>query len=87
MYNNFQNQNGMMQQPQNPMSMMIQQLLQQRPDIQNNPGQMAMVNALLSGDSQRGMELANQFCQQCNMTPDQMMQQAVPFLQQMGFRF
>lgn len=60
----------------NPLEMMLNMLLQQRPDLQNNPNAIEMINIIRSGDSQRGEEIANNICKSYGMTREQAMGQA-----------
>lgn len=60
----------------NPIEMMLQTLLQQRPDLQNNPTTMEMINIIRTGDSKRGEEIANNICQSYGMTREQALSQA-----------
>lgn len=60
----------------NPIEMMLQTLLQQRPDLQNNPTTMEMINIIRTGDSKRGEEIANNICRSYGMTREQALSQA-----------
>ena len=50
-----------------------------RPNAQNQK----YIQVLQSGDSNSGRQLANQFCQQNNIDPQQIINSAPPFLKKM----
>lgn len=70
---NFQNflQNAIQRNPQ------VQQNLQQNPQMQN------YLQVLMSGDAQRGEEMARNLCQSMGISPEQGVQQAQQMVQQM----
>lgn len=59
-----------------PIEMMLNSLLQQRPDLQNNQTTMEMINIIRTGDSKRGEEIANNICKSYGMTREQAISQA-----------
>lgn len=69
----FQNflQNAIQRNPQ------VQQNIQQNPQMQN------YLQILMSGDAQRGEEMARNLCQSMGITPEQGVQQAQQMVQQM----
>ena len=51
--------------------------------VQPNAQNMQYIRALQSGDKNAGQQLANQFCQQNNINPQQIVDSAPPFLKRM----
>lgn len=54
-------------------------LISQNPQIANNPNAQGMLQAIQSGDSKRGEEIAKNLCNSYGITPDQAVQQAKRF--------
>lgn len=52
-------------------------------NVQPNPQNQQYIQALQSGDQNAGQQLANQFCQQNNINPQQIIDSAPPFLKSM----
>lgn len=69
------NQNGMLQ--------MLLSKLQQNPNFQNNPQAQEMLNVILTGDSKRGEEIANQILQQNGVSKEEGVNKARSFFSQM----
>lgn len=65
----------------NPVQIMLENLVRQRPDLQQNPMTQEMIKVIQSGDSKRGEEIANNICQSYGMSREEATQQA----QQMFF--
>ena len=65
----------------NPMQF-IQQAIQRNPNIANNPQAQQYLQVIMSGDSQKGQELARNICGSFGITPEQGVQQAQQFFQQ-----
>lgn len=63
--------------------MIAQMLLQQHPEIRNNPQQMQMLQAILDNDAQKGTQLANNFCKTYNANPQDATKQAQGFFSNM----
>lgn len=59
----------------------VQQAIQRNPNIANNPQMKECVDAIMSGDAQRGQQLARNFCQSYGVTPEEGVQQAQQFFQ------
>ena len=72
--------------PMDPMQM-AQQMMQNNPNFQNNPQAQQYLQVLLSGDAQRGEELARNICQSYGLSPEQAVQKAQQFYQQNMQRF
>lgn len=51
--------------------------------VKPNQQNQQYIQALRSGDSNAGRQLANQFCQQNNINPQQIIDSAPPFLKKM----
>lgn len=51
--------------------------------VRTNAQNQKYIQALQSGDSNSGQQLANQFCQQNNISPQQIINSAPPFLKKM----
>lgn len=62
---------------------LAQQALQQNPGMRNNQMAMSAYECLMQNDSQRGQELARNYCQTLGITPEQAVAQ---IKQQFGFR-
>lgn len=62
----------------NPMQFAMQ-MLQQNPNIANNPNAQHMIQVLQNGTDQEREELARNLCQSHEMTPEQALQQAKSF--------
>lgn len=59
---------------------MVQQMMQQNPNMfRNNPQAQAIADVIMSGDAKRGEEMARNFCQSYNVTPEEGVQQAQQF--------
>lgn len=52
-------------------------------NVRPNPQNQQYIQALQSGDKNAGQQLANQFCQQNNINPQQIVDSAPPFLKRM----
>ena len=57
--------------------------LQQNPNFQNDPQKQEMLNVILTGDSKRGEEIANQILQQNGVSREEGVNQARSFLSQL----
>lgn len=55
------------------------QLIQNNPQIANNPNAKEMVDILISGDSKRGEQLAANLCKSYGIQPEQAVEQARKF--------
>lgn len=65
----------------------LQAMLQRNPNIQNNPQAQQYIQVLMSGDAQKGRELAQNICGSFKITPEEGVQQAQQFFQQnMGMK-
>ena len=62
----------------NPMQFAMQ-MLQNNPNIANNPNAQNMINVLQNGSDQEREELARNLCQSYGVTPEQAVQQAKNF--------
>lgn len=60
---------------------MIQNAIQRNPNIANNPQAQQYLQVIISGDSQKGQELARNICGSFGVTPEQGVQQAQQFFQ------
>lgn len=60
---------------------MIQQALQRNPNVANNPQAQEALRVIMSGDAQRGQELARNYCQSFGVTPEEGVQQAQQYFQ------
>lgn len=60
---------------------MLQQMLQRNPQLANNPQAQQYIQVLMSGDAQKGQELARNICGSFGVTPEQGVQQAQNFFQ------
>lgn len=69
------NQNGMLQ--------VLLSRLQNNPNFKNNPQAQEMLNVILTGDSKRGEELANQILQQNGVSREEGVNKARSFFGQM----
>ena len=54
-------------------------LINQNPQIAQNPNAQSMLNVIQSGDAQKGEEIARNLCQSYGITPDQALAQAKQF--------
>lgn len=61
----------------------LQHAIQNNPNIQQNPQLQNYAQVLLSGDRQRGEELAKNLCQSMGISPEQGVQQGQQLFQQM----
>lgn len=55
------------------------QMIQNNPNIANNPRAQEMITIIQNGDSQKGQELAQNLCATYGVSPDQAFQQAKRF--------
>lgn len=55
------------------------QLLQNNPQLAQNPNSQAMIQALQTGDAQAGQMIARNLCQTYGVSPEQAVQQAKRF--------
>lgn len=62
----------------NPMQFAMQ-MLQNNPNIANNPNAQSMINVLQNGTDQDRENLAKNLCQSYGVTPEQAVQQAKSF--------
>lgn len=60
----------------NMMNTFIDGLIRMRPDVQNNPKAMEALNAIKSGDAEKGQAIAREICQQNNANPQDAANQA-----------
>lgn len=63
----------------NGLALMAMNMLQQRPDIANNPEAQEMINCIKSGDSVRGEQLARNLCEQHGEQPNDVIGKAKSF--------
>lgn len=61
---------------------LVQQAIQRNPNLANNPQTQQYIQVLMSGDAQKGQELARNICGSFGVTPEQGVQQAQQFFQQ-----
>lgn len=61
---------------------LVQQAIQRNPNLANNPQAQQYLQVLMSGDAQKGQELARNICGSFGVTPEQGVQQAQQFFQQ-----
>ncbi len=62
----------------NPMQYAMN-MIQQNPQIMNNPMAQNYISVIQSGDAQRGQQLAENICKSYGMTPQQALQKAKQF--------
>lgn len=62
---------------------LVQTAIRQNPQLQQNPQMQNYIQVLMSGDSQRGEQLARNICESIGITPEQGVQQAQQMVQQM----
>lgn len=62
----------------NPMQYAMN-MIQQNPQIMNNPMAQNYISVIQSGDAQRGQQLAENICKSYGVTPQQAIQQAKQF--------
>lgn len=62
----------------NPMQYAMN-MIQQNPQIMNNPMAQNYISVIQSGDAQRGQQLAENICKSYGMTPQQALQKARQF--------
>ncbi len=62
---------------------LLQMAIQRNPNLQNNPQAQQYIQVLMSGDAQRGQELASNICNSMGVTPQQAVQQAQNYISQM----
>lgn len=60
---------------------LLQQAMQRNPNIANNPQAQQYIQVLMSGDAQRGQEIARNICNTYGISPEQGVQQAQSFFQ------
>lgn len=65
----------------------LQALLQQSGQMPNTPWAQEGINAIMTGNAQKGEELATNLLQSMGMTKEQGMQQVAQVKQQLGNRF
>lgn len=65
----------------NPMQL-VRQAIQRNPAIANNPQAQQYMQVIMSGDAQKGQELARNICNSFRVSPEQGVQQAQQFFQQ-----
>lgn len=71
------------------MQQMVQQMMQRNPHIANNPQAQEYLKVIMSGDAQRGQEIAQNLCKTYGITPQEGVQQAQNFFSGMfnnGFK-
>lgn len=54
-------------------------MIQQNPQVMNNPMAQNYIGVIQSGDAQKGQQLAENICKSYGVTPQQAMQQAKQF--------
>lgn len=64
---------------------MIQQAIQRNPQVANNPQAQQYLQVIMSGDSQKGQELARNICGSFGVTPEDGVNQAMQFFQKNFF--
>ena len=62
----------------NPMRFAMN-MLQQNPNLQNNPQAQGLMQIIQSGDEARGKQIAENLCRTYGVTPDQALQDARKF--------
>lgn len=62
----------------------VKQAIQRNPQLANNPQAQQYIQVLMSGDAQKGQELARNICGSFNVTPEQGVQQAQQYFSQMN---
>lgn len=67
----------------NPVIRMLIGRLQQNPDIMNNQNAREMLNVVLTGDSKRGEEIANNILQSNGVSKEQALSQAQTYFSNM----
>lgn len=55
---------------------MAQQMMKMNPNLANNPQVQNYMNVIMSGDAQKGEEIAKNLCQSFGVKPEQAVQQA-----------
>lgn len=60
----------------NNVNKLAQLLVQQNPQVANNPRAQDLLNVIFNNDSARGEEIARNLCQTYGVTPEQAVQQA-----------
>ena len=60
---------------------LLQSAMQRNPNIANNPQAQQYIQVLMSGDAQRGEELARNICNTYGISPEQGLRQAQSFFQ------
>lgn len=63
----------------NGLAFMAMNMLQQRPDIVNNPEAQEMINAIKTGDSVKGQEIAKRLCDEHGEQPNDVIGRAKQF--------
>lgn len=54
-------------------------LIQQNPNVRNNPNAQELINVIQSGDAEKGQQIAKNFCDTYGITPAQALEQAASF--------
>lgn len=60
-------------------NLLLNQFLQQHPEIQNNPRAMDIVQTIQSGDAAKGQQMAQNFCNSYGNTPEEAINMASNF--------
>lgn len=60
----------------NPIQMVLNSMLQQKPQLQQNPMAQEMIQVIQSGDAKRGQEIADNLCRSYGVSREQALQQA-----------
>ena len=68
---------------QQQMKQTIQNMVQRNPSIANNPQAQQYLQVIMSGDAQKGQELARNICGSFGVSPEQGIQQAQQFFSNM----
>lgn len=63
----------------NPLMMLLSNLIQMNPNVRNNPRNAEMLNVVMSGDSAKGEEIARNLCKTYGTTPEEATSNAKQF--------
>lgn len=59
----------------------LQQAIRMNPGLQNNPQAQQYIQVIMNGDAQKGQELARNICGSFGVSPEQGVQQAQQYIQ------
>lgn len=63
----------------NSLALLAMNLIQNRPDVMNNPANKPLIDALQSGDDANGQRIAEELCRQHGETPQSAMTKVKAF--------